>query len=228
MLELSLPRNPRFLVNTLWLIAVLFFLYYGWPRLYQDLNEAYQNSFWHPVASIPSSDESVGINLQVPRYVSSLVEREVVVTVTNLDASNWVTPTIVIKVDNIPQMGTTILLQPTDRVGLDHYTGSTVFHFDPIPPFGQVTQSAWVRVGARYQEREIDFRLFLNNEPLSSGGISTKASVDLGMTIWQGMVQFLLLPPLANIFLPALALFLSLLYEGWTINPRFGEENDTV
>lgn len=219
MIELGLPRNPRFLVNTIWLAALFIGLYYSWPRLHQHLDSVYNDNFWY-VVSFPTS-ENIEVSLQLPKHVSTLVEREVVLTVTNLDSSEWITPTIVIRAGSSSQLGISILLQPTESLGQDYYTGSTIFSFDPIPPHGQVTTSAWVRVDSRYQEQDIDFQVFLNNRFLDSGGMSTKANVDLNKTIWQGIVQFLLLPPFANLFLPALALFLSLLYEGWAINNRF-------
>lgn len=243
MLELGLPRSPRFLINTVILTILLFGSYYGLlykseDSLHKRLTEAYYKKFW----TKPQIESSVGVSLQIvwPLYISNLVEREIVISLTN-NTEDEIEPVVVVTAvfsettsdaEPSPQW---LIWQTESQLGDNGYNGRSILNLGTIPPEGQVTESVWVRVApVGNAPDQIPFDAYVqwtypNNTELkceteektgANGEIcilrvapAPQATVSTLQTIWQGIVRVLLLPPLTNLFLPLLALFLSLSYE---------------
>lgn len=248
MLELGLPRSPRFLINTVILTILLFGSYYGLfsykseNSLHKNLTEAYYKGFWQE----PKRDSSADVSLQIvwPRFVSSLVEREIVVSLTN-NTKNDIEPIVIVSAifsertsNNALQQW--LIWQTESQFGNNRYNGRSILNLGIIPPEGQVTESVWVRVApvgnvpdripfdayVQWTHPNNPDRVCETEEKTGARGEicilrvapAPQATVSALQTVWQGIVRVLLLPPLTNLFLPLLALFLSLSYEGLLAN----------
>jgi hypothetical protein len=244
MIELSLPRSPRFLINTLVLTLLLFGVYYR-PLPYSDndsqplhkkLTDAYYAAFWQEAAP-RTSPEGVALQALWPLYVSSLVEREIVIGITN-NTTATLNAIVVITAykdfaENAPATQQQWLIwQSESQPTSNGYGGRSVLNLGDVPPRGQVTESLWVKVSPVGQPPEsVFFRAYVywtypeDSERLCRSSqesppceliapTAPRTYVDPTQTVWQGIVKALLLPPLNNLLLPVLALFLTLSYEG--------------
>lgn len=221
--QLNLPSNPRFLLNFTLLTTLLFSAYYAPPfSLYDGLEKSYFESFWLTDPSDPLRNQycDLRINAQIPQYLSSFVEREIVVSVENISTTEAASAIIIVKPEvSSSELKSVFIFQSAQASINDRYEGSSSLQFDNIPPRGVETKNLTVKVSPKLEEKtEVDFQFYLwkadCDEDLLTPNTRIRATVDADKTIIQSFLQVLLLPPLANGVLPLIALFFALLYEG--------------
>jgi hypothetical protein len=190
------------------LLAVLTFLLY-YLVAYSPLEAAYDKAFWSG-----KPDDANGpllVNVSIPKYLASFVEREVLVSVTNSSPDET---EVALTVSTAPSY--VIMHSPeTARTGNSDYDGSNVIAFGKIPPHTTFTRSLLVKARGGKWGDQIDFEFFLRTKKpedeiwsLSSvalGGPSS-ASIDPPAAFLQSLTKTVLLPPWSNGFLPTLAL----------------------
>ncbi|MEW5987974.1 MAG: hypothetical protein AB1791_15180 [Chloroflexota bacterium] len=214
MLELGLSRRPRFWINSVVLAVIFLWLYYTPPVfLYDRLEKAYYGHYWS--GPLAERTNELNIEIRIPQYISSFVANEVLVSVKNITTTEpitkigYITPTLIIEAEE------GVLLMQSEEDRKTSFEGSSVLAFGALPPHASATKSLWLKASPEQSGPvELDFYLVGKKLKPLRPQVPTIIIVNRNKTIAQAFVRTILLPPLANGFLPALALFFSLLLEG--------------
>ncbi len=214
--SLPFPRDRFSWLIAAILFGVLLLFYYG--ILYGRLEEGYRGGFNYPIAK---NSAPVEVHMASPKYISSMAERDLLVSITNPTTS---TMSILI----IPKV---VLPANSDStyfvfIGLPNVQGefreSGALHFTNIPPGATISQEVNLKlIGQEIADDNvlIEFDIILPGE---GGGNNVRRALDLQppvnmkihsvRTLVQNLIAFVLLPPWANGFLPLVALFAVYLY----------------
>jgi hypothetical protein len=209
---LPLPKERLGWLLGLVLIFLFFEAYYASPGfLYEKLENAYYENFYR---GDPVKDEkitSLQMEVRLPQYIASLVEREVLVTFRNVTSQELTDINFIIVGQTVEEPKENIALitktLPSDEATAD----ASVISIEVIPPYSTITRSIWIKVPPGQKgEVQMQFHLMMEGidtaSPVFIDG-QTVVEINSSKTITQSFVQALLLPPWSNGLLPILALF---------------------
>lgn len=207
MSRFPLPQQKRGWQAAIILIIFSFLLYY--PCLYTRLENSYYGHFWK--SKVYHSDD-LSITFRIPQYVSSFIEREIIISVENLEKKP-IDVTIIISATTITSNEPVLLQIQSNKTSNDQniLEGSSAVHFFSIPARATDIKSVWVRLPIT-QSDDILFHFF-RDTAAGLVGLDLKdktiARTDSYCTLLQSLIKTVLLPPWSNGFLPALALIIA-------------------
>lgn len=192
-----------------WLVGILlsismFLVYYFLPSpLFHQLENAYLEHFWQGEPKEIQGTE-LEIEIRVPRYVSSFVEREIVMSIRNLTDSS-ISAGIIVSIEDA-----LAIVRADTEIAASTYSGSSTVPFGIIPPKGTITRGLWFQPLIAEQESiHLAFYLQTGADVKSLTNGRTSIAVSSEKTLVQSFIRVLLLPPWLNLFLPITALILT-------------------
>lgn len=229
---LPFPRHRLPWMVTGVIIIFLMVAYYN--LFYSQLETSYFGNFWinHPVEEL----EYIDLTLYVPRHVSNLSEREMLISITNTysEPVNVVLATSA-AVDEEHAEDSVVLIREGSTVEPNTYVGSSDITFNSIPPGAIQTRQMWIKTLGQI-EGDIELLVSIgitrarDGSPLFWGadGVDESNSSDLenyvprldeisfdnttiietaaGRTISQSLLRLILLPPWSNGLIPLLVI----------------------
>ena len=227
--KLPVPNTKTGWLVALVLIALSYLGYYACNG-YTYIQQKYNATLWKPLFY---EDGNIRVQMRIPRYLSSFVPREVVVTIYNagdisLPPDTWVILTgAYSEEESCPR--------PDETHPLVHfcaYTPSTAsscsdtrsyFQVEEIPSGGNRSYTLWVTAdlpnetdtGSSDEKNMTHFGLRRKSKTgcMDPRGNNSASILGAKESFFHSLIGTLLLPPWSNGFLPALALFATFLAE---------------
>jgi hypothetical protein len=140
---LPIPQSKKGWIYAMLLILASFLIYYSY--FYHELETTYYAHYWNN-SSYPLNEADLKVDIFMPRFLSSLVEREASIRIYNMGEIEYGNVIIALSLQK-PLPSGWVLMCPTQSVtstGCDN--GSNTISFASIPRGATVTSNFWISV----------------------------------------------------------------------------------